>query len=137
MVAGAGDGAAAAAVVDERVARLLEHPLLVADDDLRGAQLEQPLEAVVAVDDAAVEVVEVGRREAAAVELDHRAQIRRQHGQRRENHPRGRVPGLAQRLDDSQPLGGLLAAADRTGRVHLQLQLGAQLLHVEAQQDRQ
>src|SRR4029079_19775845 len=34
MVAGAGDRAAAAAVVDQGVARLLEHPLLIADDDL-------------------------------------------------------------------------------------------------------
>ena len=36
VVAGAGDGAAAAAVVDERVAGLLEHALLVADDRSRG-----------------------------------------------------------------------------------------------------
>ena len=70
VVAGAGDGAAAAAVVDQRVDGLLQHALLVADDDLRRAELQQPLEAVVAVDDAAVEVVEVatwrsGRRRAA------------------------------------------------------------------------
>src|SRR5438132_958400 len=67
MVAGAGDRPAAAAVVDQRVARLLEHPLLVADDDLRRPELEEPLEPVVAVDDAAIQVVEVGRGEAAAV----------------------------------------------------------------------
>jgi hypothetical protein len=76
-VARARDGPAAAAVVEQRVDGLLQHPLLVVDDDLRRAEVEQPLEAVVAVDDAAVEVVEVGRREAAAVELDHRAQLRR------------------------------------------------------------
>ena len=35
----AGDGLAAAAVVEQRVDRLLQHPLLVADDDLRGVQL--------------------------------------------------------------------------------------------------
>ena len=52
-----GDGTAAAAVVDERVDRLLEHPLLVAHDDVGRAELEQLLQAVVAVDDAAVEVV--------------------------------------------------------------------------------
>ncbi len=67
---GAGDDAAAAAVVEQRIDRLLKHALLVADDDVRRAQLDQPLEAVVAVDDAAIEVVEVatwrsGRRRAA------------------------------------------------------------------------
>ena len=77
VVARAGDGAAATAVVDERVTGLLQHALLVADDDLRRAQLEQPLEAVVAVDDAAVQVVEVGGGEAAAVELHHRPQVGR------------------------------------------------------------
>ncbi len=60
---GARDDAAATAVVEQRVDRLLKHALLVADDDARRAQFDQPLEAVVAVDDAAVEVVEVGRRE--------------------------------------------------------------------------
>jgi hypothetical protein len=74
---GAGDDAAAAAVVEQRVDGLLQHALLVADDDLRRAQLDQPLQAVVAVDDAAVEVVEVGGREAAAVERHQRAQVRR------------------------------------------------------------
>ena len=42
-VVGAGDGAAAAAVVDEGVHRLLEHTLLVADDDVGGVQLNETL----------------------------------------------------------------------------------------------
>src|SRR5205823_2266310 len=60
--------AAAAAVVEERVDRFLQHALLVAHDDIGRAELEQLLEAVVAVDDAAVEVIEIRRGEAAAVQ---------------------------------------------------------------------
>src|SRR6266550_5253905 len=60
--------AAAAAVVEERVDRFLQHPLFVAHDDVGRAELEELLETVVAVDDAAVEIVQVGGREAAAVE---------------------------------------------------------------------
>ena len=60
-VVGAGDRTAAAAVVDQGVHRLLQHPLLVAHDDVGRAQLQQALEAVVAVDDTAVQVVQVGR----------------------------------------------------------------------------
>ena len=58
-VAGTRDGATAAAVVEQRVDGLLQHALLVVDDDLRRAEIQQPLEAVVPVDDAAVQVVEV------------------------------------------------------------------------------
>ena len=54
-------------------------------------QLEQPLEAVVAVDDAAIEIVEIGRGEAAAVELDHRAQFGRDDRHGGEDHPLGLV----------------------------------------------
>jgi SpoVK/Ycf46/Vps4 family AAA+-type ATPase len=76
-VARAGDRTAAAAVVEQRVDGLLQHPLLVVDDDLGRTEVEQALEAVVAVDHAAVQVVQVGGREAATVELHHRAQVRR------------------------------------------------------------
>ena len=103
-VARAGDRAAAAAVVEQRVDGLLQHPLLVVDDDLRRAEVEQPLEPVVPVDDAPVEVVEVARREPAAVELHHRAELRRDDRHGLEDHPLGLVPRLDERLDDLQPL---------------------------------
>ena len=109
VVAGPGDRPAATAVVDQRVARLLEHPLLVADDDLGRAELEEPLEPVVPVDHAAVQVVQVGRREPATVELDHRAEVRRDHRQDRQDHPVGPRPGPAERLDQAEPLDRLLA----------------------------
>src|SRR3954466_8456978 len=90
-VARARDGPAAAAVVEQRVDGLLQHALLVVDDDLRRAEIQEPLQAVVPVDDAAVEVVEVGGREAAAVQLDHRAQLRRDHRHGLEDHHLGLV----------------------------------------------
>src|SRR5699024_5205900 len=54
-----GDRTTATTVVEEVVDGLLEHPLLVADDDLGRTEVEQALEAVVAVDDPAVQVVQV------------------------------------------------------------------------------
>ena len=111
-VAGARHRAPAAAVVEQRVDGLLEHALLVVDDDLRRAEVEQPLEAVVAVDDPPVEVVEVGGGEAPAVELDHRAQLRRDHRDRVEDHHLRFVAGLDEGRDDLQALdrAGLLLA---------------------------
>ena len=104
---GAGDDPAAAAVVEQRVDRLLQHPLLVADDDVGRAQFDQPLQAVVAVDDAPVQVVEVGRGKAAAVERHQRAQIGRNHRHVRQDHPFRLVAGLDESLDQLEPLGEL------------------------------
>ena len=56
-VVGAGNRASPAAVVDQGVNGFLQHPLLVADDDVRGVQLQQVLQPVVAVDNPAIEVV--------------------------------------------------------------------------------
>ena len=103
--------AAPAAVVEERVDRLLEHPLLVADDDLRGAQLEQLLQPVVPVDDAPVEVVQVGRGEPAAVERHEGPQLGRDDRDDVQDHPLRPVAGAPERVDDLQPLGGLVAAS--------------------------
>src|SRR5205807_3381189 len=103
-VARAGHRATAAAVVEERVDGLLQHPLLVVDDDLRRAEVEEPLEAVVPVDDAAVEVVQVRRREATTVELDHRAKLRWDDRDRLEDHPLGLVLARDEGVDDLEAL---------------------------------
>ncbi len=108
-VAGAGDRAAVAAVVEERVDRFLQHALFVADDDVRRLELEQVLQPVVPVDDAAIEIVEIGRREAAAFERDERAQIRRDDRQHVEDHPFRAGLGGCEALAELDALGDLLA----------------------------
>ncbi len=118
-VARPGDGPAPAAVVEQGVDGLLEHPLLVVDDDLGGAEVEQALQPVVAVDDPAVQVVQVRRGEAAAVELHHRAQVGRDHRDDVEDHGPGVVDPAAVLVapveggDDLQPLDRLLLALGR------------------------
>ena len=116
-VARAGDRTAAAAVVEQRVHGLLQHPLLVVDDDLGRAEVEQPLEPVVPVDDAAVQVVQVGGGEAATVELDHRPQVRRDHRDAVEDHAHRAVAGVQERGHDLEPLerAGLLLALAACG----------------------
>ena len=126
---GAGDGTTAAAVIEQGVDRLLQHALFVAHDDVGSVELEQPLEAVVAIDHPAIEVVQVRGGEAAAVERDQRAQLRRQHRQHRHDHPLGFVTRLEERLDQFQPLGELLQLGLGVGRRDLFAQL--QTLGVE------
>src|SRR4029077_10747679 len=95
---GAGDDAAAAAVIEERVHRLLQHALLVAHDDVGRAQLDEPLQPVVAVDDAAIEVIQVGGGEAATVERYQRTQLGRDHRHQLEDHPLRTSAGLEEVL---------------------------------------
>src|SRR5690606_30078537 len=54
---GAGHGLAATTVVEQRVDRFLQHALYVAQNDIGSLQLEETLQTVVAVDDAAIEIV--------------------------------------------------------------------------------
>ena len=123
---------AATAVVEQRVDRFLQHPLLVAHDDLGRLQFQQALETVVAVDDAAIEVVQVRRREAAAVERHQRTQFRRQHRQHFHDHPVGLDAGLLEAFEDFQALRDLLDLRFRAGRG----QVEAQLLDVAVDVDR-
>ncbi len=129
-VVGPRDGAAPAAVVDQRVHRLLEHPLLVAHDDIGGVELNEALQAVVAVDNPAVQVVQVRRGEPAAVQLHHGAQLGGNHGQHVDDHPLRLVAGQAEGVHHLQALDnlGLLLAA---GVLHLGAQAGGQLLQVQ------
>src|ERR687897_919044 len=109
-VAGTGDRTTAAAVVEQRVDGLLQHPLLVVDDDLGRLQVEQPLQPVVPVDDAAVQVVQVRRREPPTVELHHWAQVGRDDRNGVEHHPHGRVAALGEVGDHLQSLDRLQPA---------------------------
>ena len=95
-VVGAAQHAAAAAVVEQRVHGFLQHALFVAHDHVRRVQLDQLLQPVVAVDHAAVQVVEIGGGETAAIERHQRTQFRRNHRDHVENHPLRLVAGLAE-----------------------------------------
>ena len=106
-VVGPAQHAAAAAVVEQRVHGFLQHALLVADDDIRRVQLDQLLQAVVAVDHAAVQVVQIRGGKAAAIEWHQRAQLRRDHRDHVQNHPLRLVAALAEAFHHAQALGVL------------------------------
>ena len=74
---GARDDTPSAAIVEQCVDSFLKHALFVPDDDIRGAKLDKPLQSVIAVDNAAIEVVQVGGGETAAIQWDERTQLRR------------------------------------------------------------
>ena len=67
---GAGDGSAAATVIQQGVNRFLQHALLVTHDNIRRIQVQQAFQAVVAIDYPAIQVVQVGGGKTPAVERD-------------------------------------------------------------------
>ncbi|CAB4679722.1 unannotated protein [freshwater metagenome] len=94
----------------------MQHALFVVDDDLRCAEVEQSLEAIVAVDHATVEIVEVAGGETTTIELHHWAQFWWDHRHDIENHclwiidPTTAFVALVERRNNLQTLDGLLAA---------------------------
>src|SRR4029079_2246437 len=85
-----------------------------------------------------VEVVQVARREAATVELDHRAELRRNHRHRLEDHPLRLVLRGDERADDLQALDRalLLLALRRLDRLAEQLRLGLEVEILQQLADR-
>ncbi len=100
-------------VIDQSIYSLLQHSLLISDDDIRCSQIQESLQTVVPVDDSAIKIVQIGGRESAAIQLYHRAEIRRNNRYAVQNHPLRAVFGLTESfynlksLDDT---GSLLTA---------------------------
>ena len=102
--AGAGHGAAAATIINQGIDGFLKHTLFVAHNDVGRAEFEQTLQAVITVNYAAVQIVQVAGGEAAALQLNHRAQFRRNYGYYIQYHPLGLIAAGAEGLDDLQAL---------------------------------
>src|SRR3546814_894884 len=77
---------------------------------------DQPLQTVVPVDHAAIEVVQVRRRETAAVERHQRTQFGRDDRNDVQHHPLRTVAGFEEAFDNLQPLDDLLRLQLRLGR---------------------
>ena len=86
----------------------MQHALFVTRNDFRRFEFQQTAQATVAVDHAAVQVVQVRRGKTSTVERHQRTQIRWQHGQHVEHHPLGFDAGLLERFQNLQTLGVLL-----------------------------
>ena len=129
--AGVRDGRAATTVVDQRIHGFLQHALLVADDHLGRTGVEQLFEAVVAVDEAAVQIVQIRRGEAPAIDLHHRAQVWWHHRHGVQNHPLGAIARLPERACNLETLTSLRPLV-ATRVAHLLLQHRFERLEIDA-----
>ena len=101
--------ATAHGVIQECIDCFLQDAFFVAEDHFRRVNREQALEAVVAVDDAAIEVVEVRGCVTTAFECDHRAKCRWHNGETRHEHPLRSHIGSYERFRECEALAELVA----------------------------
>ena len=132
-VSGALNGTATAAV-EQCVHGFLKHALLVVHHDLGGAKIKHALQAVVAVDDAAVQIVEIRSGEAATVQLHHGAQIRSDHRQGVQHHGLGLGARVQEGVNHLDALEGACLALCRAGLNNLDqvIVFGLQIKVLEA-----
>jgi len=131
-VVGSAENAAAAAVVKQSVNGFLEHALFVAHDDVRRAEFHELLQPVVAVDDAAIEIVKVRGRKAAAIQRHERTQFRRKNRNHVQNHPLRLVAALAEGFENLKALGELDPLLERRIGLHFFAKLFGKLFHLDA-----
>ena len=117
----------------------MEHTLLIAQNNLRSLDFHQAFQAVVADNDATVEIVQVGRGETASVQRHERTQLGRYHRNDFENHPFRTVDPCAgpEGFNNLQALQGLrltllarvvVGAVAQLVRDRVQVQIGQQII---------
>jgi len=122
------DGVGLTGVVEQGVDRFLQHALLITQDHFRSLDINQALEAVVANDDAAIEIVQIRRGEATTFEWHQRAQLRRDHGDHAHDHPLGAVFDAAIGFAEGLGYGQTLERLSFTLLTSLRLDLETQFL---------
>ena len=132
---GTRDGPAAATIVEQRIDRFLQHALFVAHDDIRRAQLDQPLQAVVAVDDAAIEIIQIRGGKPAAIERHQRAQFGRNDRDDVQDHPFRPGAAFIEGIDQLEALDQLLALGLAARLAQISAQAHALLRQIDAGQN--
>ena len=125
---------ATAAVVQQAVHRFLQHAFFVAHDDVGRAQFQQAFQTVVAVNHAAIQIVQIGSGKTSAIQWHERAQIGRQHGQHVHNHPFQLHAAALERFQHFQAFGDFFDFGVGAGGLQLLAQNFNFLLHIQAAQ---
>ena len=87
-----------ASVIDQGIYSLLQHTLLVADNDIRSTKLQKSFQTVVSVDDSSVKIIQVRCCKTSSVQLYHRTKIWRDNRDNGHDHPLRTVAGLTEGL---------------------------------------
>src|SRR5215475_10960086 len=126
--------ATAAAVIEERVDGFLQHAFLIANDHIGRMELDEFFQPVVAVDDAAIQIVQVRGRKASAIQRHERPQFRRNHRNDIKDHPFRLVTGFDECFDNLETLRKLDLLLLRVLVLHLRAEFLRQLVDIHTLQ---
>ena len=121
----------AAIVIKQSVNRLLQHPFFVADNDFGCVQVHQFPQAVIAVDDTPIQVIQVTGRKVATVQQDKRAEIRWDDRDHIEDHPFGSIVTVTNGLDNFEPVDQVFLFLFGTSLIEFDSQLLGQLDQIQ------
>ena len=107
---------ASTSVIDQRIYSFLEHTLLIADDNIRSAKLQQSFQTVITVNNTSVQIIQVGSSKSSSVQLYHRTKIRRNNRDHGQDHPLRTVAGLSEGLNNLQTFDDTCSLL--TSRIH-------------------
>ena len=125
------DRSRAPSVVEQRIHRLLQHPLFVPQDHLGGLDIHQFLQPIVPIDHPPIQIVQIRRGETSALQGHQRSQLRRNDRDHIHNHPFRTIPRLSKGFHHPQSLQHLLFPLDGSLHTHPGPQLRGQLLDVD------
>ena len=129
-----------AAIVEERIDRLLKHALLIAHDDLGSLDFDKAFQAVVADDDSTIELVDVGSGKTTTIQGHERTQVGRNDWNDVHDHPLGTIVHstcmhgtlrLAEGFNDIQALQGFLLTGNGGFTRSFGTELIGELIEVE------
>ena len=132
---GSHDGAPSFPIVEKGVHRLLQHPLLIPDDDVRGIQLQESLQAVVPIDDPTIEIVQIRGGKPSPIKRNEGTKVGGQYRDHGQNHPLGLVPGTDKRIHDFQAFYNLFLLGLGIGVFEFRSQRLCQGLQVQVLQE--
>ena len=101
-IARAGYRTTTTTIINQSIYSLLQHALLVADNNVRSTKLQQTLQAVVSVDNTTIQIVQIRGSKTATIQLNHRAQLWRNNWNYIHNHPGWLVAGASEGLNNLQ-----------------------------------
>src|SRR6516225_1878972 len=113
-----GNGATMTAIVEQCVDGFLEHPLFVADDDIRCLELKKIFEPVVPVDDPSIQIIEIRGGKPASFKRNQGTQIGWNNRKNIQNHPLWPRMRAHEALNKLQPLRQLLTDLLAFGVIH-------------------
>ena len=109
----------------------MQHALFIAHNDFWRVEIHQLLQTIIAVDDAAIKIVQIAGGEVAAFQHHKRTKVRWNHWNNIKHHPLWIILATADLLNKLQALGQIFLTLLALGFIKLLAKLNAEFIKVK------